>query len=61
VSTLGDYPASFNIEPSGNFLYACNLRSDSITCFRIDRNTGWLKFTGSYVGVGSPGSIVFLS
>jgi 6-phosphogluconolactonase len=61
VSTLGDYPASFNIDPSGSFLYACNLRSDSITCFRIDRSTGWLKFTGSYVGVGSPGSIVFLS
>jgi 6-phosphogluconolactonase len=59
VSTLGDYPASFNIDPSGSFLYACNLRSDSITCFRIDKGTGWLKFTGSYVGVGSPGSIVF--
>jgi 6-phosphogluconolactonase len=61
VSTLGDYPAAFNIDPSGSFLYACNLRSDSITCFRIERSTGWLKFTGSYIGVGSPGSIVFLS
>jgi 6-phosphogluconolactonase len=59
--TLGDYPASFNIDPSGAFLYACNLRNDSITCFRIDRKTGLLKFTGSYTGVGSPGSIVFLS
>jgi 6-phosphogluconolactonase len=61
VSTLGDYPAAFTIDPSGNFLYACNLRSDSITCFRIDRKTGGLKFTGSYIGVGSPGNIVFLS
>jgi 6-phosphogluconolactonase len=61
ISTLGDYPASFNIDPSGNFLYACNLRSDSITCFKIDKDTGGLKFTRSYVGVGSPGSIVFLS
>jgi 6-phosphogluconolactonase len=61
ISTLGDYPASFNIDPSGNFLYACNLRSDSITCFGIDRKTGLLKFTGNYTGVGSPGSIIFSS
>jgi 6-phosphogluconolactonase len=61
IPTLGDYPASFNIDPSGSFLYACNLRSDSITCFGIDRKTGLLKFTGSYTGVGSPGSIVFSS
>jgi 6-phosphogluconolactonase len=61
AATLGDYPAFFNIDPSGNFLYACNLRSDNITCFRIDGKTGLLKFTGSYAGVGSPGSIVFLS
>ena len=61
TSALGDYPPSFNIDPSGSFLYACNLRSDSITCFGIDRKTGPLKFTGNYTGVGSPGSIVFSS
>ncbi len=61
ISSLGDYPASFNIDPSGSFLYACNLRSDCITCFRIDKDAGTLKFTGTYTGVGSPGSIVFLS
>jgi 6-phosphogluconolactonase len=60
-STLGDYPAAFNIDPGGNFLYACNLRSDCIACFRIDRRSGLLKFTGNYTGVGSPGSIVFLT
>ncbi len=61
VSTLGDYPAAFSIDPSGGYLYVSNLRSDSITCFRINKKTGSLKFTGNYTGIGSPGSMLFLS
>jgi 6-phosphogluconolactonase len=33
--TRGDYPRSCNIDPTGNFLYACNHRGDSITTFRM--------------------------
>jgi len=58
--TMGDYPGQTRIDPSGNFLYACNRKSDCITCFRIHRETGKLLFTGNYTGVGSPGSITFL-
>ncbi len=61
TSTLGDYPTGLSIDPSGRFLYACDLRSDCIACFKIDRKTGVLNFTGSYTGVGSPNSIVFVS
>lgn len=60
TSTGGDYPRSFTIDPSGNFLYSCNQRSDAITCFRINRGTGGLTFTGHYTPVGTPAIVVFL-
>jgi len=59
--TLGDYPPQFNIDPSGNFLYVCNQRSDQITCFRIEKRTGLLHFTGQYTPVGTPTCIIFTS
>ena len=58
--TRGDYPRSFNFDPSGAFLYVCNQRGDDITTFRIDRNSGGLAFTGQYTPVGNPSAIVFL-
>lgn len=36
----GDWPRSFNIDPSGKFLLCGNQRSDSIAVFSIDRRTG---------------------
>ncbi len=58
--TRGDYPRSFNIDPTGRFFYCCNQRADNITVFRVDRDTGGLKFTGQYAAVGNPSCIVFL-
>lgn len=58
--TRGDYPRSFTFDPTGQFLYCCNQRADNITVFRVDRKTGRLEFTGQYVPVGNPSSIVFL-
>jgi len=58
--TRGDYPRSFNIDPSGNFLYSCNQRSDAVATFRVNRKTGGLSFTGQYTAVGTPSTIVFL-
>ena len=58
--TRGDYPRSFNFDPSGQFLYSCNQRGDNVTVFRVDRKTGGLRFTGHYAPVGNPSSIVFL-
>lgn len=59
--TRGDYPASFNLDPTGNFLFSCNQKADAITAFRVNRDTGVLTFTGHYTPVGSPGCIVFLT
>jgi 6-phosphogluconolactonase (cycloisomerase 2 family) len=59
--TRGDYPRSFTIDPTGNFLYCCNQRSDAVTTFRVNRQTGRLTFTGQYTPVGTPAIVVFLS
>lgn len=59
--TRGDYPRSFNIDPTGNFLYSCNQRGDAITTFRVNRKTGALTFTGQYTAVGTPAYICFLT
>jgi 6-phosphogluconolactonase (cycloisomerase 2 family) len=58
--TRGDYPRSFNFDPTGQFLYCCNQRADNIAVFQVSRKTGGLKFTGSYTPVGNPSHIVFL-
>jgi 6-phosphogluconolactonase (cycloisomerase 2 family) len=58
--TRGDYPRSFNFDPTGQFLYCCNQRADNVAVFRVDRKTGRLNFTGHYTPVGNPSSIVFL-
>jgi 6-phosphogluconolactonase len=58
--TRGNYPRSFNFDPTGRFLYSCNQRGDNIAVFRVNRRTGGLEFTGQYVPVGNPSVIVFL-
>jgi 6-phosphogluconolactonase len=59
--TRGDYPRSFNIDPTGDFLHSCNQRADAITTFRVTRKTGALTFTGQYTPVGTPANIIFLT
>ena len=58
--TRGNYPRSFNFDPTGQFLYCCNQRGDNIAVFRVDRKSGGLTFTGLYSPVGNPSIIVFL-
>jgi len=58
--TRGNYPRSFNFDPTGQFLYCCNQRGDNITVFRVDRRTGGIHFTGHYTPVGNPSHIIFL-
>jgi 6-phosphogluconolactonase len=57
--TRGNYPRSFNFDPSGRFLYCCNQRADHVTSFRVDQKSGALTFTGHYTPVGNPSIIVF--
>jgi 6-phosphogluconolactonase len=61
VPTMGDYPRHFAFDPGGNFVFACDQRSDCITSFRMDRATGNLTFTGEYAALGSPAMIAFVS
>jgi 6-phosphogluconolactonase len=58
--TRGDYPRSFNLDPTGQFLYCCNQRGDNIAVFRVEHKTGRLSFTNHYTPVGNPSTIVFL-
>jgi 6-phosphogluconolactonase (cycloisomerase 2 family) len=58
--TRGNYPRSFNVDPSGTFLYCCNQRADNVTTFRIDPKSGSLTFTNHYAPVGNPSMITFL-
>jgi 6-phosphogluconolactonase (cycloisomerase 2 family) len=58
-ATRGNYPRSFNVDPTGNFLYVCNQRADHLATFRVDRDKGGLSFTGQYTPVGNPSIIVF--
>jgi|MDTC01.2.fsa_nt_gb iduronate 2-sulfatase len=57
--TRGNYPRSFNVDPSDTFFYVCNQRADNITTFRRNHNTGQLSFTGHFTPVGNPSIIVF--
>lgn len=58
--TMGDYPRHFAFAPGGDFVFACDQRSDCITSFRVNREAGMLTFTGEYTAVGSPAMIAFL-
>lgn len=58
--TRGNYPRSFNFDPTGRFLYCCNQRGDNLAVFRVDPKTGGLTFTGHYTPVGNPSIIIFL-
>lgn len=58
--TRGNYPRSFNFDPTGKFLFCGNQRGDNIAVFQVNCKTGGLEFTGHYTAVGNPSSIVFL-
>jgi 6-phosphogluconolactonase len=60
VWTRGNYPRSFNFDPTGQFLYVCNQRADHLAAFRVNRETGGLDFTDHYTPVGNPSALVFL-
>lgn len=61
VSTLGDYPRIFAIDPSGRFMAVGNQAADNVTTFSVNQGNGSLKFTGNYTPVGSPSGMVFLT
>ncbi|PRY10357.1 6-phosphogluconolactonase [Pontibacter ummariensis] len=54
VSTGGDWPRDFSIDPTGNILMVANERSNNITTFKIDKATGKLTPTGYEAEVHKP-------
>jgi 6-phosphogluconolactonase len=58
--TEGDYPNHVALDPSGKTMYVCNQRSDQITVFSRNEQTGMLAFTGQYLPLGTPMCMAFL-
>lgn len=57
-SCQGDSPRDFNIDPSGNFLFCANEKSDNVAIFSLSRVSGDLTFITSQE-VKSPSAIEF--
>jgi 6-phosphogluconolactonase (cycloisomerase 2 family) len=57
--TEGATPRSLTIDPSGKFLYSMNQSANNLATFRFDAN-GVPKFTGKFLAVGTPATMVFL-
>jgi 6-phosphogluconolactonase (cycloisomerase 2 family) len=55
-----DYPRSAAIDPSGEIIFSCNQKGDSITSFHVNPASGALAFTGRFEPVGSPAVMVML-
>ena len=58
--TRGNYPRSFQFDPTGRFLHVCNQRADHLSTFKVDAATGRLEFSGFYTPVGKPSMLTFL-
>jgi 6-phosphogluconolactonase (cycloisomerase 2 family) len=55
-----DYPRCITIDPTGEFLFSCNQKGDSITSFHVIAASGALQFTGRFEPVGSPACMIML-
>jgi 6-phosphogluconolactonase len=60
ASTEGKTPRSFEIDPTGKFLFAANEKSNNIVVFRIDATTGRLTPTGQVLEVSEPVCVKFV-
>jgi len=54
VSTRGETPRNFTIDPSGKFLLVANQASDSVVVFHVNPSSGRLKWTGFEATVPTP-------
>ena len=60
VSTEGNWPRNFTLDPAGKFLLVANQRSENVVVFSIDAQTGRLKPTGHVEEIPSPVCLKFL-
>ncbi len=59
AATEADTPRSLALDPTGKFVFSLNQIGDSVTVFRVGAG-GKLTFTGQFLPLGSPASMVFL-
>ncbi|HEX2268415.1 MAG TPA: beta-propeller fold lactonase family protein, partial [Pyrinomonadaceae bacterium] len=59
VSTEGNWPRNFVIDPAGKFLLVANQRSDNVVVFRLDSRTGRLKPAGQTAQIPAPVCLKF--
>ena len=60
VSTEGNWPRNFTIDPTEKFLLVANQRSENVVVFSIDPGSGRLKPTGVNEAIPSPVCLRFL-
>ena len=54
ISSEGDWPRNFTLDPTEQWLLVANQRSDSIVVFRRDKSSGQLTATGQRLAIPSP-------
>jgi 6-phosphogluconolactonase len=54
VSTDGDWPRNFSLDPTGRWLLVANQRSDSVIVFARDQASGRLTPTRERIALPSP-------
>jgi 6-phosphogluconolactonase len=60
ISSGGEGPRAFTIDPSGNWLLAGHQKSNTIVIFKRDKITGALTNTGKTIDVGAPVCFVWV-
>lgn len=58
-SVEGDWPRNFTLTPDENYLLVANQKSNNITVFQRNRETGFLTFTGNEVNISKPVCLKF--
>lgn len=54
VSTEGEHPRNFTIDPSGRFMLVSNRDSNNVAVFRLDNDSGMPVYTGNRITVSVP-------
>jgi 6-phosphogluconolactonase len=54
VSTGGQAPRNFDLDPTGKYLFAENQNSNTVVAFAIDQESGKLTPTGDVLNVPRP-------
>jgi 6-phosphogluconolactonase len=59
VDCGGKWPRDFDLTPDGSLLVSANERSNDLSTFRVDRDTGRLVPTGFQLALAAPLSVTF--